>query len=40
MLTPRQLAILQHALGLDQYGHGTFYRNHYCAGGALEAWKP
>lgn len=27
------LSILQHALGRDQYGHGTDYRNHYCAGG-------
>lgn len=26
------LAILQHALGRDQYGHGTDYRNHYCVG--------
>jgi len=27
------LAILQHALGRDQYGHGTDYRNHFVAGG-------
>lgn len=26
------LDILQHALGRDQYGHGTDYRNHYCVG--------
>ena len=31
-LNPRHLEILQHALGLDQYGRGTFYRNHYVAG--------
>jgi hypothetical protein len=29
----RQLHILQHALGLDQYGRGSAYRNHFCAGG-------
>lgn len=28
------LDILQHALGRDQYGRGTDYRNHFCAGGA------
>lgn len=27
------LHILQHALGRDQYGRGTDYRNHYVAGG-------
>ena len=26
------LHILQHARGLDQYGQGTWYRNHYCPG--------
>lgn len=24
--------ILQHALGLDQYGRGREYRNHFCTG--------
>jgi hypothetical protein len=33
----RHLEILQHALGLDQYGHGKSYRNHFCAGGEDEA---
>jgi len=33
MITPQHLQILQHALGLDQYGLGTMYRNHFCAGG-------
>ena len=33
----RQLEILQHALGLDQYGQGKPYRNHFCAGGKDEA---
>lgn len=32
MLTSRQLEILQHTLGLDKYGQGTMYRNHFCAG--------
>lgn len=36
-MTPEQLQILQHSLGLDQYGQGTMYRNHFCAGGADEA---
>lgn len=31
-LTPKQLHILQHSLGLDDYGRGSFYRNHYVAG--------
>lgn len=31
-LEPRQLEVLQHALGLDQYGQGEAYRNHFCAG--------
>ena len=28
----RQLEILQHSLGVDQYGQGQMYRNHFCAG--------
>lgn len=31
-LTNEQLHILQHALGVDQYGQGLMYRNHFCAG--------
>ena len=36
-MTPRQLEILQHALGVDQYGRTPkgftpFTRNHFCAG--------
>ena len=31
-MTPKQLEILQHTLGLDRYGQGTMYRNHFCAG--------
>lgn len=35
-LNHRQLEILQHALGVDQFGRGQMYRNHFCAGGADE----
>lgn len=35
-MTPDQLHILQHALGVDQYGRGPQYRNHFCAGGRDE----
>lgn len=35
-LTPRQLEILQHSLGVDQYGQGQRYRNHFCAGAGDE----
>lgn len=34
-MTPKQLHILQHALGVDQYGLGEQYRNNY-VGGAEE----
>jgi hypothetical protein len=33
MLTPSQLQILQHSLGLDHYGQGRSSRNHFCASG-------
>lgn len=36
-MTAKQLEILQHALGVDQYGRGRMYRNHFCAGGDDEA---
>lgn len=35
-LTKEQLHVLQHALGVDEYGRGQQYRNHFCAGGADE----
>ena len=35
-LNEQQLEILQHALGVDRYGQGKQYRNHFCAGGADE----
>lgn len=28
----KQLHILQHSLGLDEYGRGTFYRNRFVTG--------
>jgi hypothetical protein len=31
-MRPEQLQILQHSLGVDQYGCGRMYRNHFCAG--------
>lgn len=31
-MTPDQLHILQHSLGLDEYGRGTMYRNHFVTG--------
>jgi hypothetical protein len=31
-VTPEQLQILQHSLGVDQYGQGKQYRNYFCAG--------
>jgi hypothetical protein len=36
-MTERQLEILQHALGLDEFGQGEMYRNRFCAGGDDEA---
>ncbi len=32
-MTAQQLGILQHALGVDQYGRGQQYRDHFAAGG-------
>ena len=31
-MTPEQLHILQHSLGLNEYGRGTGYRNHFVTG--------
>lgn len=31
-MTPAQLHTLQHALGVDQYGKGDMFRNHYVGG--------
>lgn len=35
-ISKEQLGILQHALGLDQYGQGAINRNFFCAGDADE----
>jgi hypothetical protein len=35
-LTAAQLQILQHSLGVDEYGRGEMYRNSFCAGGKDE----
>ena len=32
-MNPELLHILQHSLGLDRYGQGNQYRNHFVAGG-------
>lgn len=31
-MSPEQLHILQHALGVDKYGQGKAYRDYYCVG--------
>lgn len=31
-MNPKLLHILQHSLGLDEYGRGTFYRNRFVTG--------
>lgn len=31
-MIPEQLHILQHSLGLDEYGRGTMFRNHFVTG--------
>ena len=33
-----KLHILQHALGLDRYGHGASYRNHFVTGPGTTDW--
>lgn len=33
------LGVLQHSLGLDQYGNGSRYRNHFCAGPGSSDFK-
>jgi hypothetical protein len=32
IMTSEQLQILQHSLGLDEYGRGKMYRNHFVTG--------
>jgi hypothetical protein len=33
------LHILQHSLGVDQYGRGRRYRNHFCTGPGSTDWN-
>jgi len=37
-LSVEQLHILQHSLGLDEYGRGTFYRNRYVVGPGCDGY--
>lgn len=32
-MNPEHLEILQHSLGVNEFGLGEQFRNHYCAGG-------
>lgn len=34
----QSLHVLQHALGLDDYGQGRAYRNHYVTGPGCDGW--
>lgn len=38
MTRDQSLHILQHSLGLDDYGRGKPYRNHYVAGDGCDSW--
>lgn len=38
MTRDQSLHILQHALGLDDYGQGNAYRNHYVASEDCDGW--
>lgn len=35
-MTEKHLHVLQHALGVDEFGQGPAYRNFFCAGGGDE----
>lgn len=37
-LTSQQLHILQHSLGVDKYGQGEQYRNHFVTGRGSKDW--
>lgn len=37
-LTPEQLQILQHSRGVDEYGKGRPYRNHFVTGPGSADW--
>lgn len=37
-MTPEQLHIIQHSLGVDQYGRGSQYRNRFVTGPGTSDW--
>lgn len=37
-LSARQLHVLQHSLGVDKYGQGNQYRNHFVTGMGSDDW--
>lgn len=37
-MTPEELHILQHSLGVDQHGRGSHYRNHFVTGPGSDDW--
>lgn len=39
MITPELLQILQHSLGVDQYGQGEQFRNHFVTGSGSVDWS-
>lgn len=38
-VTKTQLHYMQHALGLDDYGQGSWYRNHFVSGLECDGWE-
>lgn len=38
-VTKAQLHYMQHALGLDSYGQGSWYRNHFVSGPGCDGWE-
>jgi len=38
-LSKAGLHILQHSLGLDQYGQGSWYRNHFVTGEGIDNYR-
>jgi len=38
-MNPKHLHILQHSLGVDQYGRGNQYRNHYAVGPGCDGFE-
>jgi hypothetical protein len=38
-VTKAQLHYMQHAFGLDDYGQGSWYRNHFVSGPGCDNWE-